>query len=295
MIKRFSLLPLMVLLAVLVGCKPPQQGDGIQGATPGLKVSVETVVNGSIENRLSLAGMIEPWEQVMVFSKIPGKIVEKSVREGARVAKDEVIAQVNRDEIGAEINNYQVKSPIAGIVAKISFDPGSMVAPTVPIATVINMAVVKTIVNVIESEIGQVHQGLAARVSVPAYPGREFPGTVSNILPIVDPMSHTAKVEVRIANPELRLKPGMSATVELTLGRHDNTVVIPKNAIIEKMGEKYVFLYVDGIARKSNIETGFDDGKSVEILVGVKSGDRLVTSDMNVLIDGSRVQVREGK
>ena len=106
-------------------------------------------------------------------------------------------------------------------------------------------------------------------------------------------MSHTAKVEVRINNPDLAVKPGMSATVELALGTHSSAVVIPKDAIIEKMGEKYVFLFVDGVARKANIETGYDDGTRVEITNGVNIGDRLVTSDMNVLVDGTKIQARE--
>jgi multidrug efflux pump subunit AcrA (membrane-fusion protein) len=295
MIKRLSLLLPAILTVALVACKPMGPGDGTPVTTQGLKVSVLEVVKGTIENRLALASLIEPWEQVTVFSKIPGKIVEKSVREGQRVAKDDVVALVNRDEIGAEANNYQVTSPIAGVVARMTLDAGSMVGPTVPVATIVNMNVVKTTVNVIESEIGEVHIGLPATVRVPAYPARKIPGTVSNVLPIVDPMSHTAKVEVRINNPDLAVKPGMSATVELALGRHDNAVVIPKDAIIEKMGEKYVFLFVDGVARKANIETGFDDGTNVEITKGVNIGDRLVTSDMNVLVDGTKIQVREAK
>jgi len=261
----------------------------------GLKVTVRDITKGPIENRLTLSSIIEPWEMVMVFGKVPGKLVEKSVREGQRVAKDDVIALVNRDEIGAEVNNYPVKSPIAGIVSRISADVGAMVAPGVPIATVVNMDLVKTSVNVIESEIGSVRIGFAAEVSVPAYPDRKFPGVITNILPTVDPLSHTGKVEVQIKNYDNKLKPGMSATVELRLGRHDNAVVIPKDVIIEKLGERYVFLYANGIARKSNIETGYDNGTEIEILKGVNAGDRLVTSDLNVLVDGTKIQIREGK
>jgi multidrug efflux pump subunit AcrA (membrane-fusion protein) len=296
MIKKIAIILSLAILFVVLGCQPPgSRAENTPVNSQGLKVTVLDLTKSPIENRLTLTSMIEPWEMVMVFGKVPGKLVEKSVREGQRVAKDDLIALINRDEIGAEVNNYPVKSPIAGIVSKISVDVGATVAPSVPIATVVNMDLVKTSVNVIESEIGGVHAGLSAEVTVPAYPDRKFPGTITNVLPTVDPLSHTGKVEVQIKNFDNKLKPGMSATVELRLGRHDNAVAIPKDAIIEKLGEKYVFLYVNGIARKSNIETGYDNGTEVEITKGVAAGDRLVTSDLNVLADGTKIQVREGK
>jgi len=296
MINKIAIILSVATLFVLLSCQPPgSRADNAPINSQGLKVTVRDIVKGPIENRLTLSSMIEPWEMVMVFGKVPGKLVEKSVREGQRVAKDDLIALINRDEIGAEVNNYPVKSPIAGIVSKISADVGATVAPGMPIATVVNMDLVKTSVNVIESEIGGVRSGLSAEITVPAYPDRKFPGTVTNVLPTVDPLSHTGKVEVQIKNYDNKLKPGMSATVELRLGRHDNAVAIPKDAIIEKLGEKYVFLYDNGIARKSNIETGYDNGTEVEIIKGVAAGDRLVMSDMNVLVDGTKIQVREGK
>jgi multidrug efflux pump subunit AcrA (membrane-fusion protein) len=296
MIKRIAIILSAATLFVVLNCQPPgSRTDNTPVNAQGLKVTVQDITKGPIENRLSLASIIDPWEMVTVFGKVPGKLVEKSVREGQRVAKDDIIALVNRDEIGAEVNNYPVKSPIAGIVSKINVDVGATVAPSVPIATVVNMDLVKTSVNVIESEISAVHSGLPAEVTVPAYPDRNFPGTITNVLPTVDPLSHTGKVEVQIKNFDNKLKPGMSATVVLRLGRHDNAVVIPKDAIIEKLGEKYVFLYANGTARKSNIEAGYDDGTYVEVVKGVNAGDRLVTSDLNVLVDGTKIQIREGK
>ena len=172
MIKKTALILSAATLFVILGCQPP--GSRVENTpvnSQGLKVTVRDITKGPIENRLTLSSIIEPWEMVMVFGKVPGKLVEKSVREGQRVAKDDVIALVNRDEIGAEVNNYPVKSPIAGIVSRISADVGAMVAPGVPIATVVNMDLVKTSVNVIESEIGSVRIGFAAEVSVPECAG----------------------------------------------------------------------------------------------------------------------------
>jgi len=295
MTKQLLILSSTILICGILNCRPKTSVDEAALATQGLRVSVQAVSRDTIENRLSLPSVIEPWEQVIVFAKVPGKLVRKNVKEGQGVTKDEVIALVNRDEIGAEINNYQVKAPISGVVAKFMLDPGAAVAPTVPIASLIKMDVVKTTVNVIESEIGQVRIGLRAVINVPAYPKEKFPGMVSNILPTIDPISHTGQVVVRIENPAHRLKPGMSAMVELSLNRHENVVTIPRDAIVEKMGEKYVFLFVNGVARRSDIQTGYNDGMQVEIIKGVNVGDHLVTSDLNVLIDGTKIQISNEK
>jgi RND family efflux transporter MFP subunit len=167
-----------------------------------------------------------------------------------------------------------------------------MVAPSVPLVIIINTDAVKLTVSVIESEIGKVRDGLPVQVVVPAWPDRRFSGHISNVLPIVDPMSRTAKVEVKVPNSGRALKPGMSATAELILGRHTGVVTVPRAAIIEKMGERYVFLYEDGKAKRANIQTGYDDGQRVEVTSGIRVGDKLIASDLNVLKDGSKVRAK---
>jgi multidrug efflux pump subunit AcrA (membrane-fusion protein) len=278
--------------ALLIGCRP-QAGKSdatAPAAGQGLAVQVQAVEKGNIHNELSISGVVAPSQMVMAFSKVSGKVVENRVREGQSVSRDEVLALVNQDVPGQDYKNHEVKSPISGVIAKIMQDPGSMVSPSIPVAKVIDMDKVKVTVNVIESEIGAVRVGMPAEIAAPAYPDRKFRGTVSNILPTVDPLSHAAKVEVTIPNPGQSLKPGMSATAALQLGRHTDVVVIPRAAVIEKMGEKYVFLVSGDAARRSVIQTGFENAGQVEVLSGVQPGDKLIISELNVLKDGSRVR-----
>jgi multidrug efflux pump subunit AcrA (membrane-fusion protein) len=283
-------------LLLVVSCRPPTRKETAKPIeTEGLKVAVQEVGRQSIENRLSLTGVLTPNQQVMVFSKVSGKLVEVNVKEGQTVSPDEVVASVNRDEPGQEFRNYQVKAPAAGVIAKVMLDPGSTVGPSVPVATIVDISNVKVTVNVIESDVGQVRIGQPADITVPAYPNRTFHGSVSNVLPMVDPVSHTTKVELVIANSGLLLKPGMSARVSLKLGTHSNVVVIPRSAIIEKMGERYVYLFVNGASKRSNVETGYRDEANVEVFSGVTAGDRLVVSDLEVLKDGTKIQVKDMK
>jgi multidrug efflux pump subunit AcrA (membrane-fusion protein) len=281
-------------LLAAVACNPgPKKVETAAAVeTQGLQVAVLDVTAGDVESRLSLSGTIAPTEQVMAFAKVAGRLTQNLVKEGQTVAQGQVVATVNRDEPGQEFKDYQVTAPLAGVVAKVSMDPGSMVAPSVPLVIIINTDAVKLTVSVIESEIGKVRDGLPVQVVVPAWPDRRFSGHISNVLPIVDPMSRTAKVEVKVPNSGRALKPGMSATAELILGRHTGVVTVPRAAIIEKMGERYVFLYEDGKAKRANIQTGYDDGQRVEVTSGIRVGDKLIASDLNVLKDGSKVRAK---
>jgi len=293
---KFMLLAVAVTVVMLSGCKPraakAKESDA-PVVSQGLVVGTLDIVNGPIENRLTLSGVLAPWEQVVVMSKLPGKLISTSIKEGQSVARDEVVALVNQDMPGQDYKDIQVRAPMAGVIAKVMVDPGSMVSPAVPIASIINISQLKVTVSVIESDISKVTKGMRADVEVPAYPDRKFQGSVSNILPVVDPMSHTAKVEIQIPNSGLNLKPGMSATVSLLLGKHSDAVAIPKDAVIEKMNEKYVYLFDNGIAKKTAIQTGFDDGHNVEVVSGIGVGTRLITTDLNVLKDGAKVRAKE--
>ncbi|MEO0109039.1 MAG: efflux RND transporter periplasmic adaptor subunit [candidate division WOR-3 bacterium] len=282
-----------LVLLLVVACRPQATRETAPVQSEGLKVRVQEMVPGPIENRLVLSGVLAPARQVAVLSKLPGRLVSIEVKEGQSVKENEVIAQVNQEQPGLDYRNLQVTAPISGVVGKVMLDPGSMVSPATPIAVVLDIDELKVTVNVIESEIGLVRNGLRADIEVPAWPGRKFRGAVSNVLPIVDPLSHTAKTEITIANSGHVLKPGMSATVSLLLSRQENAIAVPKDAVIEKLGEKYVYLYEDGKVRRVNVTTGFDDGKRIQIIAGVQAGDTLITSDLNVLKDGSRVRVRE--
>ncbi|MEW6687360.1 MAG: efflux RND transporter periplasmic adaptor subunit [Candidatus Edwardsbacteria bacterium] len=281
----------LTIMAMVASCGSRNSQTKQTSEEVGLTVQVYEVKNGNIEDRLSLIGTIAPLEQITVFSKVPGKLVRNMVEEGNRVTVDQTIALVNRDEIGVEFTEAPIKSPITGTVAKLHLDSGAAVAPTIPIATIVKMGTVKVLVNVIEKEIGRLRKGLKAEISVDAYPSKKFTGSISNISPIVDPLSHTVKTEIRVGNPGLLLKPGMSANVSLILGRHQNVPLVPKDAILQKLGEEIVYLFEAGLAKRVIIKTGYDDGHFVEVLSGVRAGDKLIVSDQSVLQDGVRVKV----
>lgn len=92
----------------------------------------------------------------------------------------------------------------------------------------------------------QAAQKLAATITVKAYPGKEFPGIVNLVSPAMDESSRTVKVRVEVNNTDGRLLAGMFATVKLFIPGTDETLAIPKQALLEDAGRSFVFVHHQG-------------------------------------------------
>jgi len=91
-----------------------------------------------------------------------------------------------------------------------------------------------------------------------------------------------------IDNPEGTLRGGLFAQGGLTLERIEGALVIPAAALREELGERFVYLLVEGVVRKKQVKTGPADGAGrVQVLAGLAPGDRVVTSDLGALREGA--------
>jgi|GEM_PF-910674 len=251
-----------------------------------------------IKDKIKLIGVITAYEQTNVYSKASGKIVKYEVEEGATVKKDAVLAYIDRDEVGFDFTQSPIKSPVSGVVLKRYVDAGNTISPAMgstamatPLMLIGNISKVKVQVNVVEEDIGRVKKGQQVEAVLETFPGRVFEGVVDNVSPQADPMSHASKVEVVIKNPGNIIKPGVSAEIYIVAGISSKAVTIPREALIRKGDEKYVFIIKEGKARKSLVMPGYDDGNFLEIKKGLAAGETIAMSDFNVLQDGLKVEI----
>lgn len=256
-------------------------------------VVVMEVTNGTIEDVINITGYIDPDKTVNVISKIMGKYVRNVVDQGAYVRKDQVIAYVMREDVGVQFEPFPVKSPIAGVVAKFNFDPGTTVSPQFPIAVVVNIDRVLIKTSVVEKDYAKAKLGQFARIITDAYPDRWFEGHVSKVAPTLDNASHTAEIEIDIANPGHLLKPGMFVKVEMMVGKHEDVPVAPKTVVSKRMGKDMIFVVNQGagVVEMREAKLGFYDLNNYEILDGVKAGELVVTQDQAILQDGVKVSI----
>lgn len=187
--------------------------------------------------------------------------------------------------------NTVLTSPISGVVTARNYDAGDMTGQ-LPILTIAQVQPVKIVINVSESELAKVNNGMPAVVKFDTYGDEEFAGKVTMVAPTVDVATRTFGVEVTVANRDNRILPGMFARVELNLGTMEH-VVVPDKAVVKQpgSGNYYVYVYKDGKVSYNQVQLGQRMGDKYELISGVESGSQVVVSGQSRLANGDAVEL----
>jgi RND family efflux transporter MFP subunit len=225
------------------------------------------------------------------------KLSEEMLKNGA-VSQEEYNAKkyqldtsdLQLDAAKIKLDNTEIKSPIDGIVTGRHIHVGDTVRSTQAVFSVGDFEPLFARIHVPEKEIERIRIGQEARVSVESASDQEFKGVVKMISPIVDAQTGTIKITIQIDEGRGILKPGMFATVYIATQTHPSALVISKKALVLEREEEVVFTVEEGVARRVPVKTGFDDSNRVEILSGLKEGDRVITVGQDGLRDGASVR-----
>jgi len=178
----------------------------------------------------------------------------------------------------ADSGTFALRSPVAGTVIERRITRGQMIDPATPAFRIANLSTLWLTAHAFERDAVRIAKGSKARVTFSALPGREFPGTVSLIGGEVSKESRTVPIRIIVINSTGVLRPGMSATVSLPVGTATQQVVtVPVAAVQRVRGEWCVFLPKDGSTFEiRTIGRGRDLGSEVEVLSGLKAGEKIV-------------------
>jgi len=268
-------------------------------AETAVAVTVAPVVTGEIEKVLRYTGRVEAMEEVDVTPKIAGRITEVKVREGDTVARGQTVMTIDPEVTGMKFEAHSVTSPIAGKVAYRYVDRGAYVTQQVPLLKVINDASVKVTIGVLEKDYPFISMGLPARIEFDALPGKTWTAKVTNLRPVVDTMTGTARAEIRMENGKGMLRAGMFARVQLVVETHTDAVLMPRNATLRELFsdrgqeiETSVFVADGAAARKRDVHLGLSNKDYFEVLDGLKPGQDVIVAGQNIVRDGSEIEVR---
>lgn len=200
-------------------------------------------------------------------------------------------ARAKQSEDEAKLAKSEIRAPFAGVAGLRQVSEGAYVAAGTDIARLEKIDQLKLDFRVPETYLGQLKSGLAVSVAVDAFPQASFPGKIYAIEPAVDEQTRTVLARARVANPQLRLRPGMFARVQLTLGVRENAVWIPEEAIVPRGQDAFVWRVVDGKAELVQVQTGTRKVGEVEIMKGVAAGDLIVTEGTQRLVPGMQVSI----
>jgi len=194
--------------------------------------------------------------------------------------------------LGAEagVSYSEIRSPIDGVVTDRSLYPGEMAAAGMPLLTVMDVSQVIARAHIPQPEAALLKVGDSAIITVP---GEDQPieGKVTVVSPALDPNSTTVEIWVQAKNPRGRLKPGTSVQLAMLAGSVPDSLVIPATGLLTAQdGSTTVMLAgSDGRAHQTTVRVGIRQGDRIQVVEGLKAGDRVVTSGAYGLPDNTKI------
>lgn len=192
-----------------------------------------------------------------------------------------------------KLTKTRIYAPIASKVKQKLVTSGDFVKNGSRLFTLIQPNPLKLLFSVPERDVGKIKVGQDVLVSVDAYPDREFKGKVHIVFPSLDEKTRTLAVEAVVPDEEKLLKPGLFARVLLYTGGERNTPVVPVTSLLYEGEQIRLYVVEDGLARERNVKLGGKYNESIEILEGVKEGERVVVVGQQGLSEGSKVNVQK--
>ena len=199
---------------------------------------------------------------------------------------DKLLADI--ELVKANIAQTELHAPFDGEIGLRQVSEGAYVSPTTVIAKLTKLTPLKVEFSVNESQAYDIKPGTPLKFTW----GNDktvYDATVYAVEPRVDETLMTMMVRALYDNPDGKIKAGHSATVEMNLGRYENTIAIPSLAIVAEMGRNMVYVYRNGIAEAKEVKKGLRTEAEVQIIEGLSIGDTLITSGVMQLRDGTPV------
>jgi multidrug efflux pump subunit AcrA (membrane-fusion protein) len=293
------------LVLLLGGCDriTGKKEGAAKTEVPVFAVNTSTAIQGQIWDYLALSGDIVAGTTVDVYSDVAGKVSRLYVDVGSQVGRDAPVAAVDPSKPGMTYVPGIAKAPITGTVVSLPAQVGMTVTQAVPLARIAGSVkgnALEIQLHVAERFISKMALALPCVITLDAYPGETFRGSITEISPVVDPASRTMEVKVNVDNPGSRLKAGMFAKVRIITERKEGIVKVPASAMVERFGENYVFtIETDptdpafNIARRKAVTPGILIDGALEIQSGLAPNEEIIVRGQTLLEDGARINVIE--
>jgi cobalt-zinc-cadmium efflux system membrane fusion protein len=224
-------------------------------------------------------GSLQDWQQAQA-DLTAAETVHNAARNRLQIlgksAAEIDALEASRSMIAAAV----IAAPIAGVVVDRQVGPGQYLqaGSGTPVFTIADPSSVWLLANVRETDAGLVHLRQAMEVHVLAYPKRAFKARVTYVAAVVDPVTHRLPVRAEIENLDAALKPEMFANFRILTSDASNSPAVPESAVVYEGAAAHVWvLSGDDLLAYRSIRTGRNNDGLVEVLDGLKPGERIVT------------------
>ena len=206
-------------------------------------------------------------------------------------------ARANLAQASDELSKKTIRAPFSGVLQAFPVEVGETLRPGDRVAELLDIASARILLGVSDREIVGMRAGASVNLDLEAWPGERFPGTVARVASAADATSLKFPVEIELPNAELRILPGMVARVTLTLADERPLRVVPRDAVVESFGVRFVYVLAQEdsgwVARRRRVELrelAFRP-ELLELVDGVADGERVAVGGTRELREGTRVRI----
>ncbi len=196
--------------------------------------------------------------------------------------------------VSEQISMAKITSPISGTVESVPLRVGEMASPGMPTSTirVINMGVAKISAQVAEAYAARIKDGNEAMVSFPDL-GKDIETRLNFTSRYIDPVNRTFKVECKFSSKDVELRANMIAYLKIKDYTNEKAFCLPVNYVQSNQEGKFIYIAKQNggewVAEKRNVKTGMDYNGFIEVLEGLSSGEKIITSGFQSLNVGEKI------
>ena len=183
----------------------------------------------------------------------------------------------------------RIYAPLASRVKEKMVSEGDFVKNGTRLFSLIQPNPLKLRFSVSERDVGKMKVGQDVLVKVDAFPDREFAGKVNIVFPSLEEKTRTLSIEALVPDKEGVLKPGLFARIILYTGGMKDTVVVPNTALLYEGDQIRVYIVEEEKAKERIVKLGNKYGDEIEIIEGIKEGDKVVIAGQQGLSEGAKV------
>jgi RND family efflux transporter MFP subunit len=279
----------LIMILFFTGCTNVKEKE----TKAGIEVETAQVAMQVLEDQVQAIGEVKSEKEVLLSSQFDGRVVLLNVLPGDRVKEGILVARIRTKEADAvspslksEFSDISIVAPISGSVVARYVSEGNVVTQGQPIVKIVARGPLYLLIDVSEDYFTKIKAGNKIKFVAGT---KTYLGSVVARSTAVDPLTGTFKVRANITSKDL--PPGVFGKVWI-ITEQKNCLAVPRKAVFTKNGEKVVFVVNENSARIRKIETGIITDKFVEIVSGLKIGEKVVTLGNYELEDGMRVKVK---
>jgi membrane fusion protein (multidrug efflux system) len=273
-----------------------QSGDNVPAGA--LLVTLRPNNDNAVLAQLQATADLDRVNYQRDVKQLKADAVSQATVDSDQAALQSAIAQVQAQQ--ALMAEKQIKAPFAGTLGIRQVDVGQYLAAGTEIVTLQQLNPLFVDFYVPQQALAQINVGQKISVQIDAFPGQEFPATISAVNSAIDAATRTVQIRATLGNDKLILRPGMFATVNIPVGQAQSLITLPQAAITYNPYGDTVYTVAPGtgadgkqelIAKQQFVQIGDTRGDQVAVLKGISAGDEVVTAGQLKLRNGSSVIV----